>query len=104
MLQPILFFSILPFINAFLVDDLNIASPATVGYKSGIIEAAMSLTVIIFILPSAWLSDIIGRRKVVLIALTGMAVVQCFFGLSKTFVSLVMARALLGFFTSATPA
>ena len=48
------------------------------------------------VLPASHLSDIIGRKPVVLGGLSGMAVSVVWFGLSKSFVSLMLSRSIAG--------
>lgn len=95
--EPINFTIIFPFINE-MVSSLPGAtsSPASVGFYAGIIESLFALSQTLTILYWGSLSDRIGRKPVLLIGLTGVALSATLFGLAETFLWAVLARALAG--------
>ncbi|KAG8793986.1 hypothetical protein FRC12_000950 [Ceratobasidium sp. 428] len=95
--EPITSSVIYPFITE-LIATLGVThgDDRKVGYYAGIIESIFFLTETCLILQYGRLSDRIGRRPVVLLGLFGLAFSITSFGLAKTFVGLVVARALSG--------
>jgi len=95
--EPITCTVIYPFITE-LVSSLDITGgdDRKVGYYAGLIESIFFLTETCLILQYGRLSDTIGRRPVVLLGLFGLALSITSFGLAKSFVGLVISRALSG--------
>ncbi|KAF8660891.1 hypothetical protein AX14_007313 [Amanita brunnescens Koide BX004] len=67
-----------------------------VGYYVGIIEALFFLTQTMTILHWSRISDIVGRKPVILTGLFGLSLSMYSFGLSRTFWGLVISRSLNG--------
>ncbi|KAJ3823878.1 major facilitator superfamily domain-containing protein [Lentinula raphanica] len=68
------------------------------GYYAGVIESMFFLTECCTVYFWGRLSDIHGRRKILLMGPLGLTLAMLGFGLSKTFVALVIFRALQGIF------
>ncbi|KAK9900843.1 MFS general substrate transporter [Cystobasidium minutum MCA 4210] len=93
-MEPMALTVIFPFVNQML-ESLGV-EPSKVGYKAGIIEALFTFAQFCTILQWGRLSDRIGRKPVILLGLAGCSV-SCFaFGLSRSFVAMVLTRALAG--------
>ncbi|KAF8728277.1 MFS general substrate transporter, partial [Rhizoctonia solani] len=95
--EPIAATVIYPFIID-LVNSLGVTGgdDSKVGYYAGMIESIFFLTETCLIFHYGRLSDRIGRRPVVLLGLFGLAFSIVSFGLSRTFIGLVVSRALSG--------
>ncbi|KAI0703802.1 MFS general substrate transporter [Cytidiella melzeri] len=95
--EPITSQCIYPFINQ-LISELDITGgdEAKVGYYAGLIESLFFATEAMFILQWSRMSDHVGRKPVLLVGVAGLCVSMIFFGLSKTFLSLVLSRCLVG--------
>ncbi|KAI0635883.1 MFS general substrate transporter [Trametes polyzona] len=95
--EPITSQCIYPFINQ-LVRELDITGgdEKKVGYYAGMIESLFFATEAMFIMQWSRLSDRIGRKPVLLTGVGGLCVSMIFFGLSKTFISLVLSRCVVG--------
>jgi len=96
--EPITSLCISPFINR-LVSELDIigGDERKVGYYAGMIQSCFFATEAIFVLQWSMLSDRIGRKPVFLIGLSGLCISMIFFGLSRTFWTLILSRCLNGF-------
>ncbi|KAJ7149118.1 major facilitator superfamily multidrug-resistance, DHA1 sub-family, partial [Mycena filopes] len=81
-----------------LVRDVGITKgdEAKVGYYVGIIHSLFFLTQALTVFHYARLSDKIGRKPVVLVGLVGLSLSMFCFGLSRTFVGMVLSRSLNG--------
>ncbi|KAJ3568221.1 hypothetical protein NP233_g5856 [Leucocoprinus birnbaumii] len=81
-----------------LIRDLGITGgdESKVGYYVGIMQSLFFLTQAFTVLHWSRLSDSVGRKPVILIGLFGLSVSMYCFGLSTTFVGLVLSRALNG--------
>jgi len=95
--EPITCSVIYPFITE-LVRSLDITGgdDRKVGYYAGMIESIFFLTETCLILQYGRLSDTVGRRPVILLGLFGLALSITSFGLAKSFLGLVISRALSG--------
>ncbi|KAF8125163.1 major facilitator superfamily domain-containing protein [Boletus edulis] len=93
--DPIAYTQIFPYINQLLV-DLRIAAPERVGFYSGFIESVYSLAQVFSVYQWGRLSDIVGRRPVVISCLVGIAISTIAFGLSTTLVTILASRFLGG--------
>lgn len=102
--NPLLSEVILPIIASLLVEELKVADPKTVGYKSGAISSITAVAICFGIFPGAWLSDAFGRKPVIIIALLLGAAAQTAFAFAGTFTQLILARMLVGFCCSVIPA
>ncbi|KAI0316454.1 MFS general substrate transporter [Amylostereum chailletii] len=101
--EPVASQSILPYINQ-LVSELDITGgdERKVGYYcrittyAGLIESLYFSAEAVTILQWSRLSDRVGRKPVLLIGTFGLIVSMLFFGLSKTFWTLVISRCVAG--------
>ncbi|KAG9091839.1 hypothetical protein FRC06_000357 [Ceratobasidium sp. 370] len=95
--EPVASTVIYPFI-AELVNETGVTGgdPSKIGYYAGLIESIFFLTEGLFVLQYGRTSDRIGRRPVLLFGMFGLSISIFSFGLSKTFVGLVLTRALSG--------
>ncbi|KIJ40989.1 hypothetical protein M422DRAFT_780624 [Sphaerobolus stellatus SS14] len=94
--QPLALDVIFPFVNQMILDVGIAKHPEEVGFYSGIIMAMYPATSFLAVMPASHLSDLAGRKTVVLLGLSGMAISTIWFGLSKTFSSMLISRALSG--------
>ncbi|KAH9838448.1 MFS general substrate transporter [Rhodofomes roseus] len=95
--EPITSQCIYPFINQ-LVSELDITGgdEKKVGYYAGMIESVFFLTEAMFVLQWSRISDYIGRKPVLLTGMAGLCMSMICFGISKTFLHLVLSRCLVG--------
>ncbi|KAG9086426.1 hypothetical protein FRC07_013092, partial [Ceratobasidium sp. 392] len=89
---------IYPFINQMLV-ELGIAKGIdSAGYYSGVFESALALAGFVTTLPCSYLSDIFGRKPVLILSMLGTMVSLFFFGISTSFFGLLTSRCIGGAF------
>ncbi|CCM04325.1 uncharacterized protein FIBRA_06496 [Fibroporia radiculosa] len=95
--EPISSQCIYPFINQ-LVSELDITGgdERKVGYYAGLIESVFFLTEAMFVMQWSRISDYVGRKPVLLIGMAGLCISMIFFGLSKTFLQLIISRCIVG--------
>ncbi|KAJ9474673.1 putative membrane protein [Pseudozyma hubeiensis] len=94
--EPINFTIIFPFVNDLVSTLLPSVPPSSIGFYSGLIESLFSLSQTLTILFWGRLSDRIGRKPVLLMGLSGVAVSAILFGFGQSFVWIVLARAMAG--------
>ncbi|KAF7312032.1 Major facilitator superfamily multidrug-resistance DHA1 sub-family [Mycena indigotica] len=94
--EPLTSQSIYPYINQ-LISELDITGgdEKKVGYYAGM-EALFFLAEAIATLHWSRASDAVGRKPILLIGLFGSAISMLMFGLSRTFLTLVISRSLCG--------
>ncbi|KAF8585705.1 MFS general substrate transporter [Ramaria rubella] len=93
---PLAFQVIFPFVNQMILVIGVDPDPERVGFYSGLIESIFSLLSFITIIPSSYLSDQIGRKPVILWGMMGLAISIASFGMSKTFLAMVLSRCIGG--------
>ncbi|KAJ1735666.1 hypothetical protein LPJ61_000424 [Coemansia biformis] len=93
LIQPFVF-QVCPMVGGF---DM-VKSPRDVSFYSGVLFTSFSICQAITTMYWGSLSDRIGRRPTLLIALTGNLVTFVFFGLSRSFMWALVTRSLNGFF------
>ncbi|GJE96228.1 MFS general substrate transporter [Phanerochaete sordida] len=95
--EPMTSQCIYPFINQ-LVSELDITGgdPKKVGYYAGLVESLFFAAEAMFVLHWSRISDHIGRKPVLLIGMAGLCISMICFGLSKTYIALVLSRCLVG--------
>ena len=96
-IEPFAALVIYPFINQ-LVGELNITGgdDRKIGYYAGMIESLFYVTQAMTVFHYSRLSDRFGRKPVLLLGIFGLAVSMLFFGLSRTFLGLVLSRCITG--------
>ncbi|KAG2359977.1 MFS multidrug-resistance DHA1 sub-family [Suillus spraguei] len=83
-----------------LIRDIGVTNgdESQVGHYVGILQSSYYMAQALTILHWSQLSDHIGRKPVIMTALFAISISMFSFGLSKTFVGLVISRALCGVF------
>lgn len=81
-----------------LIRDIGIThgNESKVGYYVGMLHSLFFLTEAITVLYWSRTSDRMGRKPIILLGLFGLSVSMYFFGLSRSFTSLVLSRSLNG--------
>ncbi|KAI9569076.1 major facilitator superfamily domain-containing protein [Boletus coccyginus] len=97
--EPIAFTQLFPYVNEFMIDLHLTDDPSRVGFYSGLVESAFAVTQLTSIYHWARLSDVIGRRPVILLGFLGITATTLIFGLSKSFAAVLIARCIGGFFS-----
>ncbi|KAF8350832.1 major facilitator superfamily domain-containing protein [Amanita rubescens] len=101
MIDPIAFTQVFPYINEFLA-SLHVADndPSRIGFYSGIVESSYAVVQLCWIYQWAKLSDIIGRRPIIIGAPLGIALTTLSLGLSTTYGQILASRCLAGIFSA----
>ncbi|KAH9855872.1 MFS general substrate transporter [Lenzites betulinus] len=95
--EPITAYCIFPFINQLVAElDITGGDPRKVGYYVGMIDATFFTMEALFVFQWARLSDRIGRKPVLLIGVAGLCLSMLCFGMSRTFMGLMLSRGLVG--------
>ncbi|KAM3515323.1 hypothetical protein MY11210_001064 [Beauveria gryllotalpidicola] len=97
-MEPIAFFSIFPYIAAMVQRNGHLAA-SDVGFYSGLIESLFSLTQTAVLIVWGRLADRVGRKRVLVWSMAGMAVGPALFGLAATLPQMVAFRCLAGVFS-----
>ncbi|WVQ78344.1 hypothetical protein IAT38_000429 [Cryptococcus sp. DSM 104549] len=94
--EPISYTVIFPFINQ-MVEELGVTdNPDKVGFYSGLVESVFAFVQFFTVYHWAKLSDQIGRKPVLVLGLTGVAISGALFGLSTSFWGMIFCRCLSG--------
>lgn len=94
--EPISYTVIFPFINQ-MVEELQVTdNPDRVGFYSGLVESVFAFVQFFTVYHWAQLSDRIGRKPVLLLGLTGVAISGSLFGLANSFWTMIFFRSLSG--------
>ncbi|KAH7329467.1 major facilitator superfamily domain-containing protein [Stachybotrys elegans] len=101
MVEPIAFFAIFPFI-AQMVQRNGHLPASDVGFYSGLIESLFSATQMFVLIFWGRLSDRVGRRPVLLVSLTGMALGSALFGTAQSLWQMILFRCLAGVFSGSS--
>ncbi|TFK27810.1 MFS general substrate transporter [Coprinopsis marcescibilis] len=97
--EPITATVIYPFVNQFVRDTgVTQGDERKTGYYAGLIESVFFLAEALTVFQWGWLSDQLGRKPVLLLGPLGLTISMLGFGLSKTFVPLVLFRCMQGVF------
>ncbi|EJD05642.1 MFS general substrate transporter [Fomitiporia mediterranea MF3/22] len=94
--QPMCFELIFPFINQMIVENGITNDPERVGFYSGLIESIFQVMSFLAVLPCSYVSDHLGRKPVVLFGTAGMALSISLFGVSKSYVMMILTRCIGG--------
>ncbi|KAJ7486429.1 major facilitator superfamily domain-containing protein [Mycena galericulata] len=97
--EPITALVIYPFVVQFVRDTgITGGDESKIGFYAGLLESTFFLSESLAVLPFSRLSDIYGRRPILLLGPLGLAISMLGFGLSKTFWTLFMFRCAQGAF------
>lgn len=99
LVDPIAFTHIFPYVNEMMADLHLTDDPSRVGFYSGLVESSFAIFQLFSIYQWARLSDAIGRRPVIFMGISGMAVSSILFGLSRTLTTVLLVRCLAGLFS-----
>ncbi|KAG2138615.1 major facilitator superfamily domain-containing protein [Suillus bovinus] len=97
--DPVSSYTLAPFIPQ-LIKDIGVTNgdESQVGHYVGILQSSYYAAHALTVFNLSQLSDHIGRKPVMLIALSALSVSMFSFGLSKTFLGLVVSRVICGTF------
>ncbi|KAG8977090.1 hypothetical protein FRB90_008940, partial [Tulasnella sp. 427] len=95
--EPVVATVLFPFINQ-LIAEIGITGgdDKKVGYYAGIVESLFFMSEFCMVLRWGRLSDRYGRKPIILCGLMGLTLSSACFGLSKSFMGLVISRSLAG--------
>lgn len=96
LVDPIAFTQLFPYVNDFMSDLHLTDDPSRIGFYSGLVESTFALSQLCSIYLWAKLSDIIGRKPVILAGTLGTATTTLAFGLSKSLTGILFARCVGG--------
>ncbi|KAI0063464.1 MFS general substrate transporter [Artomyces pyxidatus] len=99
LVEPIAFTQIFPYINEMMLEMHVTDDPSRVGFYSGMVESAFAVAQLFSIYQWARLSDAIGRRPVIFLGVIGMTLASALFGLSNSFVGVLLVRCIAGLFS-----
>ncbi|KAI6118743.1 major facilitator superfamily domain-containing protein [Pisolithus croceorrhizus] len=99
LVDPIAFSQLFPYVNDF-INDLHLTDdPSRIGFYSGLVESSFALSQLCSIYLWAKLSDVVGRKPVILTGTLGTAIATLGFGLSNSLAGILFARGLGGLFS-----
>ncbi|KIK24938.1 hypothetical protein PISMIDRAFT_9931 [Pisolithus microcarpus 441] len=99
LVDPIVFTQLFPYVNDF-INDLNLTDdPSHIGFYSGLVESSFAVSQLCSIYLWAKLSDVAGRKPVILTGTVGTAIATLAFGLSNSLAGILFARGLGGLFS-----
>ncbi|OSD01624.1 MFS general substrate transporter [Trametes coccinea BRFM310] len=99
LVDPIAFTQIFPYVNE-MMDHLHLTEDhSKIGFYSGLVESSFAIAQVISIYQWARLSDLIGRRPVVLFGIFGIGLSTLFLGVSTTLSGVILARCIGGLFS-----
>ncbi|KAJ6472387.1 major facilitator superfamily domain-containing protein [Mycena vulgaris] len=97
--DPISYTQIFPYINEFLTVLHVTDDPSKIGFYSGLVESVASIAQVITIFHWGKLSDVVGRRPIILAGALGLAAVSLLFGLCRTLLQVLVVRTITGLLT-----
>ncbi|RDX56894.1 MFS general substrate transporter [Lentinus brumalis] len=99
LVDPIVFTQIFPYVNE-MMEHLHVTEDRSkIGFYSGLVESSFAVAQVISIYQWAKLSDVIGRRPIVLLGIFGIGLATLFMGVSTTLSGVLFARSLGGLFS-----
>ncbi|KAH8107026.1 MFS general substrate transporter [Cristinia sonorae] len=99
LVDPIAFTQIFPYVNE-MMDWLQVTQEKSrIGFYSGLVESIFAISQLLSIYHWAKFSDRVGRRPVVLIGITGIALSTLLLGVSHSLFGVLLARSLGGLFS-----
>ncbi|CAH0052597.1 unnamed protein product [Clonostachys solani] len=99
MMEPIAYFAIFPFI-AEMVERNGKLPQSDIGFYSGLIESLFSAIQMFVLIFWGRLSDIIGRKPVLICSMVGLSVTPLLFCMSTTIWQMIFYRCVAGVFSS----
>ncbi|KAK7440177.1 hypothetical protein VKT23_017120 [Stygiomarasmius scandens] len=96
--DPISFCQIFPYINEFIAYLHLVDDPSQIGFYSGLVESSFAVAQLLSIYTCSRLSDLIGRRPVIMSGVAGVGLATVCFGLSTSLTELLLSRSLAGLF------
>ncbi|KAH9951314.1 MFS general substrate transporter [Amylocystis lapponica] len=99
LVDPIAFTQIFPYVNEMMAHLHLTNDPSKIGFYSGIVESSFAVAQLCCIYQWARISDIVGRRPVVLVGVAGIGFATILFGLSHSLGGVLLARCLAGLFS-----
>ncbi|KAJ3565839.1 hypothetical protein NP233_g7383 [Leucocoprinus birnbaumii] len=99
LMDPLTFTQIFPYINQFLTSLKLVPDESQIGFYSGLVESSFALFQLLFIYQWARISDMVGRRPVIIIGTTGLSISTILFGLTSNLPQILIARCLAGTFS-----
>ncbi|KAJ2926053.1 hypothetical protein H1R20_g11034, partial [Candolleomyces eurysporus] len=97
--EPVTATVIYPFVNQFVRETgITGGDETKTGYYAGIVESTFFFSETLTVFAWGWLSDLLGRRPVLLLGPLGLSLAMLGFGFSTTFWPLVFFRAFQGLF------
>ncbi|KDQ14669.1 hypothetical protein BOTBODRAFT_55194 [Botryobasidium botryosum FD-172 SS1] len=94
--EPIAYTQIFPYVNQMMADLHVTDDPSQIGFYSGLVDSIFALAQLPTIYRWGKFSDRIGRKPVLLMGLTGVALSSFCFGLSNSLITALIARSLAG--------
>ncbi|KAG6336070.1 hypothetical protein ID866_3017 [Astraeus odoratus] len=101
LVDPIAFTQLFPYVNDYMSYLRLTDDPSLIGFYSGL-ESAFGVAQLCAIYPCAKLSDVVGRRPVLLVSVLGTGIMSLVFGLSKSLAVILAVRCLGGLFAGNT--
>ncbi|KAF9239644.1 major facilitator superfamily domain-containing protein [Melanogaster broomeanus] len=99
LVDPIAFTQLFPYVNQFMSDLHLTDDPSRIGFYSGLVESTFAVAQLTSIYQWAQISDVVGRRPVILVGSLVIAITTAMFGLSKSLTAVLVTRAIGGFFS-----
>ncbi|KIJ60217.1 hypothetical protein HYDPIDRAFT_99245 [Hydnomerulius pinastri MD-312] len=96
LIDPVSYTQMFPYINQFMAELQVTDDPAKVGFYSGLVESAFSLSQLVSIYQWGRISDAVGRRPAVLAGALGIAASSVMFGFSGSLTTVLLTRCLGG--------
>ncbi|KAG5645916.1 hypothetical protein DXG03_005063 [Asterophora parasitica] len=99
LVDPVAFTQVFPYINEFIT-ILNVTNdPSQIGFYSGLVESSFAVAQLLSIYQWAKLSDIVGRRPVVILGTLGLVITTALLGFSSSLSQILLSRCLAGLFS-----
>ncbi|CAH0018368.1 unnamed protein product [Clonostachys rhizophaga] len=98
MMEPIAYFAIFPFI-AEMVERNGKLPESDIGFYSGLIESLFSAIQMFVLIFWGRLSDIVGRKPILIYSMVGMSITPVLFCMSTTIWQMIMFRCIAGVFS-----
>ncbi|GLB35095.1 putative MFS general substrate transporter [Lyophyllum shimeji] len=99
LVDPVAFTQVFPYVNEFITFLDITDNPAQIGFYSGLVESTFALAQLFSIYQWAKLSDVVGRRPVVIGGTLGLVITTAFLGISSSLPELLLSRCLAGLFS-----